>query len=78
MIIDCILDRKDGEEFGGRYSPHDFYTSIMRYGKISHGITAAMDYGTEEDVRRELCEYILTNDYNPAICQYVNSRAWLN
>ena len=78
MIIDCILDRQDGESAGKPYSAHDFYMGIMRYGKISHGITAAMDYGTEEDVRRALCEYILTNDYNPEICQYVNSRAWLS
>ena len=78
MIIDCILDRKDSEAYKRPYSAHDFYMRVMRYGKIGDGITSAMDYGTEEDVRRELCDYILSNEYNPAICEYVNSRDWLN
>ena len=52
--------------------------SVMRYGEIGHGITAAMDYGEEEDVRRELCKYILDNDYNPEICAWVNAQSWLS
>lgn len=77
MIIDCILDRRDGEAYGAKYSAHEFYMSVMRYGEIGHGITAAMDYGEEKDVRRELCDYILRNEYNPEICEYVNSRNWI-
>lgn len=78
VIIDCILDRRDGEAYGVEYSPHDFYVSVMRYGEIGHGITAAMDYGEEEDVRRELCKYIIDNDYNPEICEWVNAQNWLS
>lgn len=77
MIIDLILDRRDGESYGVPYSPHDFYYDVFRYGEIGHGITAAMDYGEEEDVRRELCKYIIANEYNPEICAYVNARNWL-
>lgn len=77
MMIDLILDRREDEKFGIPYDAAMFYRDAMHYGEISHGITAAMDYGEEEDVRRELCEYILRNNYNPAICEYVNSRKWL-
>ena len=73
MIVDLILDRKDGVP----YNPHSFYRSVLRYGDIGEDITRAMDYGTEEDVRRELCEYIHANEYNPAICDYINGRRWL-
>ena len=77
MIIDCILDRKDGEQYGDRYDAGAFYRSVLRYGEIGEDITRAMDYGTENDVRRELCAYIMANEYNPSICDYVNSREWL-
>ena len=73
MIIDCILDRKDGVP----YRPEKFYRDIFGYGEISFDITAAMDYGTENDVRNALCEYVLQNDYNPAICGYIHSVKWL-
>ena len=78
MIVDLILDRKDGEEYGELYNPYEFYRNCMGYGPIGHGITRAMDFGTERDVKRELCEYITANEYNPAICDYINSREWLN
>lgn len=94
MIIDLILDRKDdevcieagfthaampnGELVPLAYDPRKFYREAMAYGEIGHGITAAMDYGEEEDVRRELCKYIMENDYNPEICAYVNARNWLS
>ena len=41
-------------------------------------ITIAMDYGTEEDVRKALCRYIDDNEYNEKIKDYINSRAWLD
>lgn len=93
MIIDLILDRKDdeaeiekgfthckmpnGELVPLAYDARKFYREVMQYGEIGHGITAAMDYGEEEDVRRELCKYIIANEYNPEICAYVNARNWL-
>lgn len=73
MIIDKILDRKDGVP----YKPDRFYRDILPYGKIGHGITAAMDYGTENDVKTALCEYIIGNNYNPEICGYIWSETWL-
>ena len=82
MIIDCILDRHDGEMYGREYSPHDFYFDCMEYSRIFNGIgddiTKAMDYGEEEDVRKALCDYIDHNEYNPKIKEYINARNWLD
>ena len=78
MIIDLILDRKDGFT---EYKPKEFYNECMEYNGIfkgiAEGITKAMDYGTEEEVKAELCEYIIKNGYNTEICNYVNSVDWL-
>ena len=83
MIIDLILDRKDNAEFNGidTYNAHDFYIECMEYNGIFKGIadwiTSAMDYGTEEDIKKELCNYIINNGYNEKICDYINSVSWL-
>lgn len=83
MIIDLILDRKDDIEGGytDAYNPHDFYMECMGYNSIfdgiADGITRAMDSGTEEQVKNELCLYILKNEYNPKICEFINSVNWL-
>ena len=76
MIIDCILDRYDDEKNGYfNYNAKDFYISLMSYGN-SDDITRAMDYGTEEETRKALCNYIDDNGYNPLIKDYINSRIW--
>lgn len=74
MIIDLILDRKDGE----RYSARQFYYDCLGYGEVGHDITIAMDCLTETDVQAELCKYIVKNEYNPKICLYVCSVKWLD
>lgn len=73
MIIDLILDRKDGIP----YNAKKFYNDCMEYGEISHEITRAMDVGTEENVINELCKYIDEQDYNPEIKKYIQSVKWL-
>jgi len=93
MIIDLILDRRDDEKdiengitevtmFNGEtrslyYSPRKFYHNIMSYGEIGYEISRAMDYGTNKDVQKALCNYIVNNDYNTDICDYINSVEWL-
>lgn len=77
MIIDLILDRKDG--FG--YNAREFYDYCMHECNIfgfDYGIPRALDCGENEDVQRELCKYIIENEYNHAICEYVNSVDWLH
>lgn len=79
MIIDRILDRYDDEKEGYfNYNAHDFYFDVFEYGRIGDSITRAMDYGTEEDVKKALCEYVIKNEYNPKICDYINSVNWID
>lgn len=77
MIIDLILDRKDGKE----YVPGDFYTGVMGYldvfPEIVMPIAEAMDYGEESDVQRELCAYVENGEYSRDICDYIKSVKWL-
>lgn len=73
MVIDLILDRKDGKQ----YRASDFYRAVCEYGDIGHEIAEALDNGEESDVKKALCFYILGNDYNPDICAYVDSVDWL-
>lgn len=82
MIIDLILDRKDHEEATGNdsYDPYNFYREVMSYESIfelDRDISMALDYGTEDDVRKALCKYIDDQQYNPDIKNYVNSKTWL-
>ena len=74
MIIDLILDRKDGY----KYNVEDFYRDCVEYGEVGFEITRALDSGTEEDVKQALCDYIIENDYNKNICKYINSVNWLD
>lgn len=78
MLIDLILDRKDGFE----YDPEEFYRDAMAYNSIFKGIadeiTRAMDSGTEEDVKKALCNYVKSNGYDERICDYIKSVNWLD
>lgn len=74
MLIDLILDRKDGLT----YDPRDFYYNLMVYGGTeAEAISKAMDEGNEKDVREALCAYVLRENYNPAICDYIQAVKWL-
>ena len=81
MIIDIILDRKEGEHTGEKYDPRAFYRAILGWidlnPKPAGEITAAMDYGTNKDVRAALCRYIDAGDYNPALKDWINAREWV-
>ena len=84
MIVDLILDRYEGDipvnrgaKKLGEYSARAFYDAVREYGPIGDDITRAMDGGTENDVKAALCEYIVNNEYNPAICGYIHSVNWL-
>ena len=73
MIIDLILDRKDG----GKYTAKTFYNDVVQYGEIGYSITSAMDYGTDKDVKIALCNYVVENEYNTEICNWINSVHWI-
>ena len=81
MIIDLILDRRDNEQSigGDTYDAHAFYREVMEYESIfdmTRDISEALDYGTENDVRKALCSYIDREQYNPSIKDYINSKNW--
>ncbi len=78
MIVDLILDRKDGVP----YSAHDFYIACRGYEQLqvgTHGedISLAMDYGDNRDVQRVLCQYIQRNGYPADIESYIRSQVWV-
>lgn len=77
MIIDLILDRKDGQDYDAR----QFYNEIMEYGEIwpdiAHPIARAMDGGTNADVCLELCRYIEDQDYDPELKAWINEQNWI-
>lgn len=63
MIVDRILDRKDGT----RYNAREFYHYCLGY----------MDGGTNADVQEALCRYIVEQQYNPDICEFIRSKNWI-
>lgn len=78
MLIDAILDRKYERENGiFRYDPRELYNYINGWaGNIYNFVVDAMDKGTEEDVKKALCDYIDT-EYPAHIKDFVNSVDWL-
>lgn len=78
MLIDAILDRKYERENGiFRYDPRELYNYINGWaGNIYDSVAHAMDEGTEEDVKKALCDYIDT-EYPAQIKDFVNSVDWL-
>ena len=91
LILDRKADEEDiangythvkmpnGEIKSLEYNPREFYYYIRRYESEldDDRISYAMDYGTEEDVKQALCDYIYDYDYNPEICNFINSVNWL-
>ena len=76
-----VLDL-NGNVIDKAYNPRKFYSDVMNYyvGSGSYYadiISAAMDYGEEPDVKKALCRYVMECEYNPEICDYINSRNWL-
>ena len=75
MIIDAILDVKDGHGYNAR----DFYEYVSESETFNSDwpISRALDGGTNEDVQRELCAYIDANGYNPEIKLFINKFNWI-
>lgn len=76
MIIDLILDRKDGVQ----YNAKDFYINVLENENIfefPHDISISLDYGNNKDVQKALCDYIDNCGYNPEIKDYINSVNWI-
>lgn len=74
MIIDLILDRKDGKE----YNKEAFFSEVLEYSKEGnfYDLANAFGLGSEKEVKEALCSYVIRNDYNPTICEFINSNNW--
>lgn len=77
MIIDLILDRQGGIP----YDAKEFYNDVIEYENVfdfKPTISRAMDIGTEKDVKKALCDYVISQGYNKNICKYINSVNWVD
>ena len=74
MIIDLILDRKDGEPYTGQ----KFYDGLWNYYPLSNPIMKAMEQADEQLVKKQLKNYIDEQGYNPLqIDEYIDRVNWL-
>lgn len=69
------LSEQDKNFAAKPYNAHDFYIYALKRGY--RDVTLAMDYGTEEAVKKVLCEYVTEGRYSPQICDYINSVKWV-
>lgn len=87
MIIDFILDKKQST---GDYNPYELYSYCMEQLDTlnSMEIARALDSGTEDDVKRELINYLILggyitedattwNKYAKGLVNWINNTYWL-
>ena len=77
MIIDLILDRKDGKT----YDVYEFFRYVRQYEdifKFDPDISKALDYGSESDIKEALKRYISKQGYNEKINAYIDSVNWID
>jgi hypothetical protein len=76
MIIDFILDRRAGVPYDAKKF-YDYVRGEEDVFEFDPVISRAMDGGSEEDVKKALCRYIVDQGYNDRVCDYINSVDWL-
>ena len=79
MVV-AVAVGEDVQKFDGFIKMNDtgaYIFNMLKNDVTEDEITAAMDYGTDADVRASLCRYIDQNGYNPEIKNYINSRRWI-
>lgn len=76
MIIDLILDRRDGVSFDAER----FYADILDYSEIwpemCEPIISALANFDENGAKKALCQYIDDEGYNPEIKDYIYTVSW--
>lgn len=75
MIIDVILDRREGAI---HYDAATHLKAIYDYATDAHmsDIAAAVDGGTEDDVKAALMRYITACGYPLELLDYIASVRW--
>jgi hypothetical protein len=76
MIIDCILDAVDFDEYSAKEF-YDYLTGYYSRSNESDAIANALDSGTNEDIQEAICQYIDANGFNSDIKIKVKSFDWL-
>lgn len=76
MIIDLILDRKDGVLYDAR-DAYNYITQQESMFNTDYPISRAFDAGTNEDVQEALSWYVIDFGYNEEIVDYVKSVDWV-
>jgi hypothetical protein len=71
MIIDKILDKRDGD----KVKLSDIYNQAMIW-EMDY-VSRALDSGDENDIKKALCDYIDNNNYNPSIKDFIMKATWL-
>ena len=75
MLVDLILDRKDGQPFNPQDFKEDVRGYLDRFDYID--VYKALFYASEDKVKDELCKYIDDEWYgNPIIKDYIRSVSW--
>lgn len=77
MLIDLILDRKDGAKFDSCTFAFEVNDYREIFPELIQPIMDAIQSKQEQRVKYALCGYVLESGYNPEICDYINSVAWL-
>lgn len=70
MVIDLILDRKEG--FADLNAE---YLEDMKQYEFDY-INAAIDTNDDDTIKAALCRYIEENEYNPELKNYITSVNW--
>lgn len=76
MIIDLILDRRDGVPYDPALFAFSVYDYREAFPEAAGPILAALESKTEQIVKHALCGYVLENGYDPALCDYINGVTW--
>ena len=76
MIADFILDRRAGVPYDAKKF-YDYVRGEEDVFEFNPAISRAMAGGSEEDVKKALCRYIVDQGYNDRVCDYINSVDWL-
>lgn len=76
MIVDLILDRKDGVPYNAKETYH-YITECESLFNKDYPISRAFDMGTNEDVQKALSKYITDEGYNSKIIEYIKSVDWV-
>lgn len=77
MIIDLILDRRDGVAYDPALFAFDVNDYRETWPELAGPILAALSSKSETAVKKALCGYVLAAGYSPDICDYINSVSWL-